>query len=73
MKVAHFHFGTEGGAERFFVNLANSLAERGVEQKIVIRPIVFGAMKYPIVVILSRAIFAASHFPNTGCNGKPKE
>jgi hypothetical protein len=38
MKVAHFHFGTEGGAERFFVNLANSLAERGVEQKFVIRP-----------------------------------
>lgn len=38
MKVIHFHFGKDGGAERFFVNLANALAERGVEQKFVIRP-----------------------------------
>ncbi|MCP4071747.1 MAG: glycosyltransferase [Hyphomicrobiales bacterium] len=38
MKVVHLHFGTEGGAERFFVNLANSLCERGIEQKFVIRP-----------------------------------
>ncbi len=38
MKVIHFHFGKDGGAERFFVNLANALNERGVEQKFVIRP-----------------------------------
>lgn len=38
MKVMHFHFGKDGGAERFFVHLLNGLAERGVEQKIVIRP-----------------------------------
>jgi len=38
MKVAHFHFGKEGGAERFFVHLVNALHERGVEQKSVIRP-----------------------------------
>ncbi len=25
MKVMHIHFGTEGGAERFFVNLVNAL------------------------------------------------
>lgn len=38
MKVIHFHFGKDGGAERFFVNLVNALSERGVEQKFVIRP-----------------------------------
>lgn len=38
MKIAHFHFGKEGGAERFFVHLVNALAERGVEQRVVIRP-----------------------------------
>ncbi len=38
MKVMHFHFGKDGGAERFFVHLLNGLAERGVEQRIVIRP-----------------------------------
>jgi glycosyltransferase involved in cell wall biosynthesis len=38
MKVMHFHFGKDGGAERFFVHLVNALAERGVEQKSVIRP-----------------------------------
>ncbi|WEX87057.1 glycosyltransferase [Sinorhizobium garamanticum] len=38
MKVMHFHFGKDGGAERFFVHLVNSLAERGVEQTSVIRP-----------------------------------
>lgn len=38
MKVAHFHFGKEGGAERFFVHLVNALHERGVDQKAVIRP-----------------------------------
>ena len=38
MRVLHLHFGKEGGAERFFVNLASALGERGVEQRFVIRP-----------------------------------
>ncbi|OHV83898.1 glycosyltransferase [Ensifer sp. LCM 4579] len=38
MKVMHFHFGKDGGAERFFVYLVNALAERGVEQTSIIRP-----------------------------------
>ncbi len=38
MKVLHIHFGKEGGAERFFVNLANALCDRGVEQEIMMRP-----------------------------------
>jgi glycosyltransferase involved in cell wall biosynthesis len=38
MKVFHFHFGKEGGAERFFVSLINSFAERGVEQTAFVRP-----------------------------------
>ncbi|OHV83899.1 glycosyltransferase [Ensifer sp. LCM 4579] len=38
MKVMHIHFGKEGGAERFFVNLVNALHERGVEQRALIRP-----------------------------------
>lgn len=38
LRVLHFHFGREGGAERFFVNLAQGLARRGVEQRFVIRP-----------------------------------
>jgi glycosyltransferase involved in cell wall biosynthesis len=38
LKVIHFHFGKEGGAERFFVKLAQALARRGVEQRFVIRP-----------------------------------
>ena len=38
MRVIHFHFGKDGGAEVFFVHLLNALAERGVEQTIVIRP-----------------------------------
>ena len=29
MKVMHIHFGKEGGAERFFVNLVNALHDRG--------------------------------------------
>ena len=38
-RVLHLHFGKEGGAERFFVNLAQALAERGeVEQRFMIRP-----------------------------------
>lgn len=38
MKVMHYHFGKDGGAERFFVHLVNGLARRGVEQTVVIRP-----------------------------------
>jgi glycosyltransferase involved in cell wall biosynthesis len=38
MKVLHIHFGKEGGAERFLVNLAHSLHGRGVEQRMLIRP-----------------------------------
>ena len=38
MKLFHFHFGREGGAERFFVSLINSFAERGVEQVVFMRP-----------------------------------
>lgn len=38
LRVMHFHFGHDGGAERFYVHLANSLARHGVEQKTVLRP-----------------------------------
>jgi glycosyltransferase involved in cell wall biosynthesis len=38
VKVLHIHFGKDGGAERFFVNLANALHDRGVEQCMLIRP-----------------------------------
>ena len=37
-RILHFHFGKDGGAERFFVNLANAFAKHGLEQKFVIRP-----------------------------------
>jgi glycosyltransferase involved in cell wall biosynthesis len=37
-KILHFHFGKEGGAERFFINLAKALRERQLEQRFVIRP-----------------------------------
>lgn len=38
MKVLHIHFGKEGGAERFFVNLAQALHDRGIEQQMLVRP-----------------------------------
>lgn len=38
LRVIHFHFGKEGGAERFFVKLAQALDRRGVEQRFIIRP-----------------------------------
>ena len=38
MRLLHIHMGYEGGAERFFVALANALARRGVEQAALIRP-----------------------------------
>lgn len=34
----HFHFGKDGGTERFFINLANGMARRGVSQVSYIRP-----------------------------------
>jgi glycosyltransferase involved in cell wall biosynthesis len=37
MHVMHYHFGKDGGAERFFVHLVRALAARGVEQTAVIR------------------------------------
>lgn len=37
-RVLHIHFGKEGGAERFFVSLCQSMAEAGVEQRFLIRP-----------------------------------
>lgn len=37
-RVLHIHFGKEGGAERFFVSLCQSLAAAGVEQRFLIRP-----------------------------------
>jgi len=37
-RVLHLHFGKDGGAERFFVNLAKALDRRGVEQRFAIRP-----------------------------------
>lgn len=37
-KILHMHFGKEGGAERFFVNLVQGFAERGAEQRFVTRP-----------------------------------
>jgi glycosyltransferase involved in cell wall biosynthesis len=38
MKIVHIHFGKDGGAERFFVKLANGFSRRGVEQQFFIRP-----------------------------------
>jgi len=38
LRVIHVHFGKEGGAERFFVKLAQALDRRGVEQRFIIRP-----------------------------------
>lgn len=33
----HFHFGKDGGAERFFVHLVNAFSRRDAQQKVVIR------------------------------------
>ena len=38
LRVLHIHFGKDGGAERFFVSLAQALDEHGIEQRFVIRP-----------------------------------
>lgn len=39
LRILHIHFGKDGGAERFFVSLAQALGERGVEQWFIIRPL----------------------------------
>ena len=38
LKILHFHYGTDGGAERFFVSLATAFHARGVEQEFFVRP-----------------------------------
>lgn len=38
MKVHHYHFGKDGGAEKFFVHLVGALGRRNVEQRAIIRP-----------------------------------
>lgn len=38
LRIVHVHLGIKGGAERFFVALVRSLAERGVKQKALIFP-----------------------------------
>ncbi|MGR3616283.1 MAG: glycosyltransferase [Paracoccaceae bacterium] len=37
-KILHVHFGKEGGAERFFVALAQAFERHGVEQQFIVRP-----------------------------------
>ncbi|MEM9754761.1 MAG: glycosyltransferase [Pseudomonadota bacterium] len=37
-KVLHMHFGKDGGAERFFVNLVTAFDAAGLEQRFVTRP-----------------------------------
>lgn len=38
MRLLHIHFGKEGGAERFFVALAQAFDRHGVEQQFIVRP-----------------------------------
>ena len=61
MKILHYHFGKDGGAERFFVHLVNALARRGVEQKVVIRP----KRSWRSHIDQAAEVFAESHFRNT--------
>ncbi len=37
-RILHMHFGKEGGAERFFVNLATAFGDRGIAQRFIVRP-----------------------------------
>lgn len=53
-KILHIHFGKEGGAERFFVNLAAEFAAAGQEQRFIIRP---GRSWQDAVTALGPAIF----------------
>jgi glycosyltransferase involved in cell wall biosynthesis len=61
MKVLHIHFGKDGGAEAFFVNLVRAMARRGVEQKVVIRP----NRRWRSEIEQCAVIAAESHFRNT--------
>lgn len=38
MNIHHYHFGKDGGAEQFFVNLVRAFGKRGLKQSAVIRP-----------------------------------
>ncbi|TWT86601.1 Alpha-D-kanosaminyltransferase [Pseudobythopirellula maris] len=60
MKVLHYHFGKEGGAEAFFCHLVRGLADSGVEQKVVIRP----GRSWRDKVAGSAEILAESNFRN---------
>jgi glycosyltransferase involved in cell wall biosynthesis len=59
MKVMHFHFGKDGGAERFFTHLVNAFARRDIEQISVIRP---DRAWRPDIAGVSRIV--ESHFRN---------
>jgi glycosyltransferase involved in cell wall biosynthesis len=61
MKILHYHFGRDGGAEAFFVRLTAALAERGVAQKAVIRP----DRRWKPEIESVAEVFAESHFRNT--------
>ena len=61
LKVLHFHFGTDGGAEAFFVHLVNALDKRGVQQKAIIRP----GRSWRSQLSENVEIVAESHFRNT--------
>jgi glycosyltransferase involved in cell wall biosynthesis len=60
MKILHFHFGKDGGAEHFFINLAHAMAQRGVDQKVVIRP----QRRWRSDIEQVAEIAAESHFRN---------
>lgn len=64
MKVLHFHFGKDGGAEGFFVHLINGLAKCGVEQKAIIRP----NRSWRPSIAQAADIPYESHFRNTNPN-----
>jgi len=53
----HFHFGKDGGAERFFVHLVNALARRNVEQSAIIRPNRIWRKDMPASVRISESNF----------------
>ena len=61
MKILHFHFGKDGGAEQFFVNLVRAMGRRGVEQRLVIRP----RRRWRPDVAKAAELFAESHFRST--------
>lgn len=64
MKVMHFHFGKDGGTERFFINLANALSRRGVSQLSYIRP---GRLWRPAIEAATEII--ESHYRRLSLDG----